>query len=75
MKPITKLYLKIFLLAAGSYALILILYDLITGNKFGFWEYLIMPILSGAFMSSALVSFQKSRLKNDEIEALTKEKI
>lgn len=75
MMPSTKLFLLSFLLTASAYALILIIYDLISGNESSFWEYLIMPFISGLFMALMIVSFQKSKLKNDGDLAITETKI
>tara|TARA_R110002049_G_C8839165_1_gene536233 strand:+ start:67 stop:597 length:531 start_codon:yes stop_codon:yes gene_type:complete len=71
MKPITKLYLKAFLLTGIPYGLIMLGFDLLDGDGFRLWKFLFMTFFFGITMSIILVSFHKNRLKKNGIQELT----
>lgn len=55
MKPITKLYLKTFLLTGIPFGLIMLVSDLVGGNGFILWKLLSSSFFFGAIMSLMLV--------------------
>ena len=73
MKPITKLYLKIFLFAGVSYGFITLALSLIAGDKdeFNLWSLLITSFFFGIAMSLILVSVQKYRLKKNGVQEIS----
>ncbi len=75
MKPIIRKYLKTFLLAGLTYGLIMLGFDLASGEKFNVWEFLFTTILFGFIMSLILVSFQIYILKKKGIKEITKENL
>jgi hypothetical protein len=75
MKPITKLYLKAFLLTGIPYGLIMLGFDLLDGDGFKLWKFLFMTFFFGITMSIILVSFHKYRLKKNGIQELTDENL
>lgn len=75
MKPITKLYLKIFLFSGITYGLIMTATNLAIGETYGFWEFLVFSSITGVLMSLALVSLHTYKLKKDGVQKLTKENI
>ncbi len=75
MKPLTKLYLKTFLLTGIPYGLIMIGFDLLDGDGFKLWKFLSLTFFFGITMSLILVFFHKYRLKKNEIQELTDENL
>lgn len=75
MKPITKLYLKTFLLTGIPYGLIMLGFDLADGDGFRLWKYLFMTFFFGITMSLILVSFHRYRLKKNGIQEITDENV
>jgi hypothetical protein len=75
MKPITKLYLKTFLLTGITYGVIMLGFDLADGNGFRLWKFLFMTIFFGATMSLILVSFHKYRLKKNGVQEITNDNV
>jgi len=75
MKPITKLYLKTFLLTGIPYGLIMLGFDLADGNGFRLWKYLFMTFFFGITMSLILVSFHRYRLKKNGIQEITNDNV
>jgi hypothetical protein len=71
MKPITKLYLKAFLVTGIPYGLIMLGFDLFDGDGFRLWKFLFLIFFFGTTMSITLVSFHKNRLKKNGIKELT----
>lgn len=71
MKPITKLYLKTFLLTGIPYGLIMLGFDLADGTGFRLWKYLFLTFFFGITMSLILVFFHKYRLKKNGIQEIT----
>lgn len=57
MKPLTKLYLKTFLLTGIPYGLIMIGFDLLDGDGFKLWKFLSLTFFFGITMSLTLVFF------------------
>ena len=70
MKPITKLYLKTFLLTGIPYGLLTAGFDLVDGNGFRLWKFLFLTFCFGC-MSFLLVSFHKYRLKKNGVQEMT----
>lgn len=75
MKPLTKLYLKTFLLTGIPYGLIMIGFDLLDGDGFKLWKFLSLTFFFGITMSLILVSFHKYRLKKNGIQEITDENL
>lgn len=73
MKPITKLYLKTFLLTGVTYGAVVLGFDLIDGNGFSLWKFLIATLFFGVSMSLILVSFHKYWLKKNGVEPITED--
>jgi hypothetical protein len=71
MKPITKLYLKAFLLTGIPYGLIMLGFDLLDGDGFRLWKFLFLTFFFGTTMAITLVSFHKNRLIKNGIQELT----
>jgi hypothetical protein len=70
MKPITKLYLRAFLLTSILYGLLTIAFDLANGNGFRLWKFLFLTFCFGC-MSLLLVSFHTFRLKKNGVQEMT----
>lgn len=62
MKPITRLYLKVFLLTGVPYGLLMTLWDVMEGKEFQLWKFLFLTFFFGITMSWLLVSQMRSRL-------------
>ena len=75
MKPITKLYLKTFLLTGIPFGLIMLGFDLVDGDGFRLWKYLFMTFFFGITMSLTFVSFYRYRLKKNGIQEITNENV
>ncbi len=75
MKPLTKLYLKTFLLTGIPYGLITIGFDLLDGDGFKLWKFLFSTFFFGLIMSLTLVSFHKYRLKKYGVQELSDENL
>ena len=75
MKPITKLYLKVFLLSGPPYGLLMLGFDLVDGNEIKLWKLLFMAFFFGISMSLILVSFHRYRLKKNGIQEITHENL
>ncbi|MDH7448192.1 hypothetical protein [Aquimarina sp. 2201CG14-23] len=75
MKPITKLYLKTFLLTGIPYGLIMLGFDLANGEGFSLWKYLFLSFFFGITMSLILVSFHRHRLKKNGIQEISNDTI
>jgi maltodextrin utilization protein YvdJ len=75
MKPLTKLYLKIFLFTGIPYGLIMMGIDLMDGNGFNLWKFLFLAFFFGITMSLILVSFHKYSLKKNGIQELMDENL
>ena len=75
MKPLTKLYLKTFLLTGIPYALIMLGFDLADGHGFKLWKFLFMTLFFGITMSLILVSFHRYRLKKMGVQEITSENL
>jgi len=75
MKPITKLYLKTFLLTGIPYGLIMLGFDLADGNGFRLWKFLFLTFFFGITMSLILVSFHRYRLKKNGVQELTNQNL
>ena len=63
MTPIRKLYLTTFLETGVPYGLIMILFDLLSGEGFSIWKLLFLTIFFGLFMSLFLVGRVKRKFK------------
>ncbi len=63
MKPITKLYLKVFLYTGITFWLTMSIVDLVFGNEFILSKYLLLAFFFGLLMSLILVSIQIYKLK------------
>lgn len=70
MKPITKLYLRTFLLPGILYGLLTAGFDLADGNGFRLWKFLFLTFCFGC-MSFLLVQFHKYRLKKNGVQEMT----
>jgi hypothetical protein len=75
MNPLTKLYLKTFLLTGIPYGLIMIGFDLLDGDGFKLWKFLSLTLFFGITMSLILVSFHKYRLIKNGIQELIDENL
>lgn len=75
MKPITKLYLKTFLLTGIPFGLIMLGFDLADGDGFRIWKLLLMTFFFGTAMSLILVSFHSYRLKKNGVQEITDENV
>lgn len=71
MKPITKLYLKTFLLTGIPYGLLMIGTDILEGEGFSLFKFLFLTFFFGITMSLTLVSFHRYRLKKSGIQEMT----
>ncbi len=71
MKPITKSYLKIFLLTGIPYGFIMLGFDLADGNEFRLWKFLLSTFSFGIPMSLILVSSHRYRHKKNGIQEMT----
>lgn|SRR5690554_3880608 len=71
MKPITKLYLKTFLLTGIPYGLIMLGFDLADGNGFRLWKFIFLTLFFGVTMSLILVSFHRYRLKKSGVQEIS----
>lgn len=71
MKPLTKLYLKIFFFTSIPYGLIMIGFDLLNGYGFQTWKYLLSASLFGMAMSFILGYFHKSSLKKNGMDEVS----
>lgn len=71
MKPITKLYLKTFLLTGIAYGLLMTGMDIAFGNGFKLWKFLFFTFFYGITMSLLLVSYHKYRLQKNGIQEFT----
>lgn len=71
MKPITKLYIKTFLLTGIPYGLLMLIFDLAVGNGFKLWRFLFLTFFFGVMMSLTLVSYHKYKLKKIGVQKLT----
>lgn len=74
MKPITKLYLRTFLLTGIPYGLLTVGFDLADGNGFRLWKFLFLTSCFGC-MSFLLVSFHKYRLKKNGVREMTNQNL
>jgi len=70
MKPITKLYLKVFLLTGVPYGLMMILWDVSEGRGFQIWKFLYLTFFFGITMSWFMVSLLRSRLHKIGIQEI-----
>lgn len=75
MKPLTKLYLKTFLLTGIPFGLMMIGFDLINGDGFSLSKFLFMTFFFGVAMSLFLVSFHRYRLKKNGVQEATDENL
>lgn len=75
MKPITKLYLKTFLVTGIPYGLIMLGFDLADGKGFILWKFLFLTFFFGITMSLFLVLFNRYRLKKNEIQKMKDENL
>jgi len=75
MKPITKLYLKAFLLTGIPYGLIMLGFYLADSEGFRLWKYFFMTFFFGITMSLILVSFHRYRLKKNGIQEITNDNV
>jgi hypothetical protein len=71
MKPITKLYLRTFLLLGIPYGLLTAGFDFADGNGFRLWKFLFSTFFFGVTMSFLLVSFHKYSLKKNGVQEMT----
>lgn len=75
MKPITKLYIKTFLLTGIPYGLIMTGIDIAAGSGFSLWKFLFLTFFFGVTMSIGMVTFHRYRLKKNGIRELTDENL
>lgn len=75
MKPLTKLYLKAFLITGIPYGLIMLGLDLAEGHGFRLWKLIFTILFFGSTMSLILVSFHRYRLKKNGIQEITSENL
>lgn len=75
MKPLTKLYLKTFLVLGIPYGLFMVGSDLVEGKGFSLWKFLFLTSFFGITMSLILVSFHRYRLKKNGIQEITEENL
>ncbi len=75
MKPVSKLYLKTFLVMGILFALSTTINDVTTGHPFNFQKFLFLGILFGGFMSLILVTMHKNGLKAIGITEPTEEEL
>lgn len=71
MKPITKLYLKTFLLTGIPYGLLMIGTDILEGEGFSLFKFLFLTFFFGITMSLTQVSLHKYSLKKHGINDVT----
>jgi hypothetical protein len=71
MKPITKLYLKAFLVTGIPYGLIMLGFDLADGNGFRLWKFLFLTLFFGITMSLIIVTSHRRRLKRKGIQEIS----
>lgn len=71
MKPISKLYLKIFLTTGIPYGFMMLGSDLISGKGFNLWRFLFLTFFFGISMSLILVFFHKKKLKEIGVKEYT----
>ncbi len=71
MKPITKLYLKTFLVMGIAYGLSMIGFDLLRGEGFSLSKFLFLTVSFGGTMSLILVSLLRHRLRKMGIQEIT----
>lgn len=74
MKPLTKLYIKAFLLTGIPYGLLMLAFGLI-GSEGRLWKFLVMTIGFGIIMSLTLVTLHRYRLKKIGVQEITDENI
>ena len=75
MKPITKLYLKTFLVMGIAYGLSMIGFDLLRGEGFSLSKFLFLTVSFGGTMSLILVSLLRHRLRKMGIQEITDESL
>jgi hypothetical protein len=75
MKPITKLYLRTFLLTGILYGMLTVGFDLADGNGFRLWKFLFLTFFFGVTMALLLVSFHKYRLKKNGAQEITEQNL
>ena len=73
MKPITKLYLKVFLRVGVLYVLIILGFDLADGNGFRLWKLIFIFFYFGITMSILNISYHIYMLKKNGIQEITNE--
>lgn len=70
IKPITKLYLKIFISTGLSFGIITLIIDLYNGTEIELWKYIFLTFFFGLLMSLASVYLHKNKLKKSGINEI-----
>ncbi len=73
MKPITKLYIKEFLITGLPYGIFTSAFDVFSGEDFIVWKFLFSTVFFGLFMSLFFVGIHKRRLKKIGINDITED--
>ena len=68
MNPLTKLYLRTFLLTGIPYGIMMIGFDLMDGDEVTLWKFLFLTISFGLLMSLTLVGFHRYRLRKSGVK-------
>ena len=75
MKPVSKLYLKTFLVMGNLFALSTTITDVSTGHPFSIQKFLFLGLIFGGSMSLILVTIHKNSLKAIGITEPTEEEL
>lgn len=68
MNPLTKLYLRTFLLTGIPYGIMMVGFDLMDGGAINIWKFLFLSISFGLLMSLTLVGFHRYRLRKSGVK-------
>lgn len=70
IKPLTRLYLKIFIATGFSFGIISLIIDLYKGTEIELWKYIFSTFFFGLLMSLVLVYLHKNKLKKSGINEI-----